>query len=278
MMLSRLPYTYYNMSNNQDVDRESTHIFTDRSLYRPGQTVFFKAILTQSNNNEHLLQTQKSVEFILRDANSREISKQTSTTNEYGSVSGEFVLPQGTLPGSFTIETKNGRSSFQVEEYKRPTFEVTFEKIDKTYKFGEEITLIGKAESFSGIKLQNALVEWRITRQQAWRWRWGGSIEHYTEGSATTDEDGNFNITFTPEKSDNQTSLRSVLSFIVDAVVTDKNGETHVGNYTVTVGDISMSLQTEMPAMFEKNSEEKIVITAQNLDGANIEASGTYAI
>ena len=92
IMLSRLPYAYYNMSNDQDTDRESTHIFTDRSLYRPGQSVYFKAILTQSKNNEHLLQTQKSVEFILRDANSREITKQTLTTNEYGSVSGEFVL------------------------------------------------------------------------------------------------------------------------------------------------------------------------------------------
>ncbi|MBF6597212.1 MAG: hypothetical protein ITF98_03200 [Fermentimonas sp.] len=278
LMLSRLPYAYYNMSNNQDVDRESTHIFTDRSLYRPGQTVFFKAISTQSNNNEHLLQTQKSVEFILRDANSREISKQTLTTNEYGSVSGEFVIPQGTLPGSFTIETKNGSANFQVEEYKRPTFEVTFEKIDKTYKFGEEITLIGKAESFSGIKLQNALVEWTITRQQAWWWRWGGSAEHYTQGSATTDEDGNFNITFTPEKSDNQTSLRSVLSFNVEAVVTDINGETQVANYSVTVGDISMILLIQMPSLFEKNSDDEIIISAQNLDGANIDASGIYTI
>ena len=96
------------------------------------------------------------------------------------------------------------------------------------------------------------MVEWTITRQQAWWWRWGGSAEHYAQGSATTDEDGNFNITFTPEKSDNQTSLRSVLSFNVEAVVTDINGETQVANYSVTVGDISMSLQTQMPALFEK--------------------------
>lgn len=278
LMLSRLPYTYYNMSNNQDVETQSTNIFTDRSLYRPGQTVYFKAILTHSKNNEHLLQTQKSVEFTLRDANSREIAKQTLTSNEFGSVSGEFVLPQGTLPGSFIIVSKNGSTSIQVEEYKRPTFEVTFEKIDKTYKLGEEVTLIGKAESFSGIKLQNAMVEWTITRQQAWWWRWGGSAEHYTQGSATTDENGNFSIAFTPEKSDNQSSIRSALSFNVEAVVTDVNGETQVANYSVTVGDISMILQIQMPSLFEKNSNDIIVITAQNLDGANIDANGTYTI
>ena len=278
LLLSRLPFTYFSMTNEQDSNKELVNIFTDRSLYRPGQTVFYKAILTHTKGGEHLLQTEKEVEFILRDANSREIYKQDLISNDFGSVSGEFVIPQGTLPGFFTIETKNGSVNFRVEEYKRPTFEITFDKIEETYKFGEEITLNGKVESYSGIKLQNTLVEWKITRQQTWWWRWGSSPEHFTEGSAATDENGKFSITFTPEKTDNQPSLRSVMSFSIEATVTDINGETQVGNYTVTVGDISMSLQTEIPAQFEKSSEENIIISAKNLDGTDIEAKGTYII
>ena len=277
-LLSNLPYGYFRMSNEQETEQEIVNIFTDRSLYRPGQTVFYKAILTQTQGGQHLLQTEKETEFILRDVNSREIYKQHLTSNEFGSVSGEFVIPQGILPGYFTIETVNGSTSFRVEDYKRPTFEVTFDKIEKTYKFGDEITLNGKAESFSGIKLQNALVEWKITRQHAWWWRWGSSPEHFNEGNTSTDENGKFSITFTPEKSDNLPSLKSVMSFTVEATITDINGETQVGNYSITVGDVSMYIQTEMPALYEKNSKDKIVITAKNLDGADIEAEGLYII
>lgn len=278
LILSRLPNAYYSMSNSVDIEEETVSIYTDRSLYRPGQTVYFKAILTQADKELHQLQTGERIDFYFLDANYNEISKQTLVSNEYGSVSGEFVIPQGTLTGSYTIETDNGSTSIQVEQYKRPTFEVAFDKIEKTYKFGEEVTLNGKVESFSGIKLQNALVEWTITRRQAWWWQWGSSAEHYTEGSTTTDDNGQFNITFIPQKSDNSQTAKTAWSFNVEAVVTDINGETQVANYTVNVGDISMILQIEMPVTFEKNSNDKLEITAQNLDGSNVEASGTYII
>jgi len=153
LLLSRLPYVYDDYSDSEPAARETATIFTDRSLYRPGQILFFKAILTRTTADESTVVTDKAVEFVLRDANSREISKQTLVTGEYGSVSGEFPLPQGILPGNFIIETAAGSVGFHVEEYKRPTFEVTFEKIEKTYKFGEEITLQGKASNFSGIAL-----------------------------------------------------------------------------------------------------------------------------
>jgi len=123
-----------------------------------------------------------------------------------------------------------------VEEYKRPTFEVTFDKIDKTYTFGEEVRLKGKAVNFSGIKLRNVVVEWRITRQQPWWWFWGSSPEHFAGGSATTDAEGEFMISFTPEKPDTQNSRTSIFSFVVEATVTDLNGETQTGTYTVNRG------------------------------------------
>ncbi len=276
--LSQMPYSYYSYYDREPGTHENLTIFTDRSLYRPGQTVFFKAISTTTKDDKSEIVPNKSLEFILRDANYQEIAKQTLVTNEFGSVSGEFVLPQGLLSGSFVIVTKNGRVVFRVEEYKRPTFEVTFDKIEKTYKFGEEITLTGKAENYSGIKLQNANVSYTITRQQSWWWRWGGDAEQFAEGNITTDENGQFEITFTPQKTDEGTSSRSIYTFSVEATVTDVNGETQVGNYSVTVGDISMILNIEIPEKLEKSSAEKIQISAKNLDGNDIKASGTYQI
>lgn len=277
-MLSRLPSAYYSYSDRKSESREMTNIFTDRSLYRPGQTVYFKAIQVRSNAGEQSVITGKPLELVLRDANHREISKQTITTNEFGAVAGEFVLPQGVLPGHFTIGTGQGSMGFRVEEYKRPTFEVTFDKIEKTYKFGEEITLKGKAESFSGISLQQANVEYHITRMQMW-WRiWGGANEHYLAGSVTTGDDGSFEINFTPERPDSQHSSKAVYSFVVQATVTDINGETQTASYTVTVGDISMLLSLEMPVRWVKESDETIVVGAKNLDGSDVVASGTYQV
>lgn len=285
-LLNRLPFSYFDykgsvFTNGTDTDNpvvEQTDVFTDRSLYRPGQTVYFKAILSQSKDNVSTVLTDKTVEFILRDANNREISKQLLKSNDFGSVTGEFVLPQGLLPGSFRIESEKGSVSFQVEEYKRPTFEVTFEKIENTYKFGEEITLKGKAENFSGIKLQNAAVEWRITRNQNWWWSWRSSPDHFDEGVSVTDSDGKFGISFTPRKPDSQLSSRAVYSFTVEATVTDVNGETQTGSYTVTVGDVSMILQVEIPDRLDKESDDNIIVSAKNLDGADISAKGTYKL
>lgn len=277
-LLNHLPFDWYNYSEGASEKRERVSIFTDRSLYRPGQTVYFKAVVMNAEGNKHKVVSDKVIEFVLRDANGEEIATEQLKTNAFGSVAGEFVLPQGLLPGMFTIETEQGRVILRVEEYKRPTFEVTFDTIEQTYRFGEEITLRGKALTFSGIKLQNAAVQYRITCRQTWWWRWGGSVEQFAEGDLMTDENGIFEIRFTPEKSDGQQSVHSVFSFDVEATITDLNGETQVGKYSVTVGDISMMLQLEMPDRWEKEGTKKIVISAKNLDGKEITAKGTYQI
>ncbi|MBK5194993.1 MAG: hypothetical protein JJE08_03015, partial [Proteiniphilum sp.] len=245
-LLNRLPYGWFDYSEGAAVKRETVSIFTDRSLYRPGQTVYYKAVVMDAVENKHKVVSDKVIEFVLRDANNREIATERLKTNAFGSVSGEFVLPQALLPGMFTIETEQGRVALRVEEYKRPTFEVMFDTIEQTYRFGEKIILKGKAVSFSGIRLQDATVQYRITRRQVWWWRWGGSVEQFAEGVLITDENGMFEIRFTPEKTDGQHGARSIYSFDVEATVTDLNGETRVGNYSVTVGDISMMLQLEM--------------------------------
>ena len=279
--LSRLPSAGYYFSEDiaETTPQTIIDIFTDRSIYRPGQTVHFKAIARSSGDKEAKLVSGKPYDFILYDTNRQEQGKQTLTTNEYGSVAGEFVLPQGVLTGSFFIETEHGRVPFRVEEYKRPTFEVTFDKIDKTYKFNEQVTLKGAAQNFSGIKLQRAEVAYRVSRQQLWWGNWGRPADHFAEGVTQTDDNGAFEITFTPQKTDaGNTLLRSAYSFRVEASVTDVNGETQTGTYTVAVGDVSMILQADISDKVEKNSDNKLNISAKNLDGNDIPAEGTYQL
>lgn len=278
-LLTRIPSAYYYTSTAAETPKEQTAIFTDRSLYRPGQVVHFKAIASRTAHNKTTVVTSKPLEFVLRDANHREISKQTLKSNEFGSVAGEFVLPQGLLTGTFSIESANGKSYFKVEEYKRPTFEVAFDKVEQTYKFGEELTLRGKAENFSGIKLQDATVRYNIVRQQMW-WRfWGNnSSEQFAEGTVMTDENGTFEIKFTPQKPDSDSFVKQIFSFAVEAVVTDSNGETQTANYSITVGDVSMILEIDIPEKMEKSSEQPIQIEARNLDGNKIDAKGNYRV
>lgn len=278
-MLNRLPNaSFYRFPESSEI-RESVSIFTDRSIYRPGQTVYFKAIATLKNGSTAKLQTNKKYDLVLKDANGREISKESLSVNEFGSMSGEFVLPTDAMNGRFYIETANGNVFFRVEEYKRPTFDVEFEKVSKTYTFGEEVKVKGKAESFSGIKLQDATVEYRITRSQ-FMWRmWGGSPVQVDHGIVTTNDDGEFDITFTPEKPDNVNNrFNPIYSYTIHATVTDLNSETQSSEYNLVVGDVSMILTLNIDDKLEKSSTNKIEIIATNLDGEKISTKGTYVI
>lgn len=285
-VLSRIPY-FFQYSANQPTETEQLSIFTDRGIYRPGQTVYFKAISAKLNEEQAIAISSKEYTVELNDANGQKIADKKCITNEFGSISGEFVLPQSTLSGYFNLKIGESLYSFRVEEYKRPTFEITFDKIDETYKFGEQVTLQGKAESFSGIKLQNSEVSYSITRNQVWWWsRWGNNaeqVEQVEQGETETDENGSFKISFIPEKTDNATSFSgrfnpSIFSFTVNVSITDVNGETQTNSYNITVGDVSMLLSVEADDKIEKSSDKPINIVAKNLDGNEIEAKGAYQL
>ena len=277
-LLTRLNNYRYFTSAIDDEPRGQTDLFTDRSLYRPGQTVHYKAVLTHQADSKRSLATGSKTIVSLHDANGEKIASLEGVTNEFGSTTGAFVLPQGVLPGFFSLRTESGTVSFRVEEYKRPTFEVTFDPVEGSYRFGEEVILRGKAVAYSGVALQNASVAYRITRQQSW-WRfWGGAPEQFAEGIVTSDDQGGFEIRFTPEKSDTQQGRQSAFTFVVEATVTDLNGETQAGTYALSVGDVSMMLQLEMPERWEKEGAALILITAKNLSGSDVKATGSYQI
>ncbi len=173
-----------------------------------------------------------------------------------------------------------------MEEYKRPTFEITFDKIDKTYTFGEEVKLKGYAKNFSGISLQDADVQYSISREQYnfW-WGGGGNQSQFADGSVKTNADGSFEIIFTPEAGDNNQPLirpltdKQIYRFNVTATVTDMNGETQSNNFNLVVGNVSMVINIDMPEKIEKSEkDDKIKIEARNLQGDTIATSGKYEI
>ncbi|WP_419034237.1 alpha-2-macroglobulin family protein [Dysgonomonas gadei] len=266
----------------QDGDEEAISIFTDRNIYRPGQTVYFKAIAID-NGSKLLANEEYTVE--LYNANGESIAEKEIITNEFGSISGEFILPQTGLLGGYHIEIDDASAYFNVEEYKRPTFEITFDKVDKTYTFGEEVTLKGYAKNFSGISLQGADVKYNISREQFSFWYWrSGNTTPFTDGTVKTNDDGSFEITFTPEAGDgNRALLRSIndkqiYTFNITATVTDVNGETQSNTYTLTVGNVSMVINIDIPQQMEKASDYELKIAARNLQAQDIETSGTYEI
>ena len=265
--------------NTEELNRASVSIFADRSIYRPGQVVHMKAIAIDKSSK---VLANKKMRVSLYNPNAELVSEKDLTTNEFGSIGAEFVLPKSGLTGNYYLMI-DGRDAlyFSVEEYKRPTFEIKFDKIDKTFGFGDKITLKGNAKTFSGISLQEANVDYRISRRPFSFWFWNMSNEsHYAEGVAKTKDDGSFEIEFTPEAGDGRNIFgRNIYTFNVEAKITDQNGETQSANYTISVGEQSMILNVEMPSKIEKLQENlKINIGAKNLDGADIETSGTYAI
>lgn len=272
---------YYRWQENTvpvDTDDLQVSIFTDRSIYRPGQTVYYKAIVVDKNNK---LVTNNKLSIKLLNANNEVVVQKELITNEFGSVAGEFILPQTGLLGQYHIDIDNQSAYFSVEEYKRPTFEITFDKIDKTFKFGEEITLRGTVKNFSGISLQNTDVNYVISREPVSFWFWRRSNPTFLENNVVkTKLDGSFEITFVPEIGDGikHRVINNLYSFEIRAMVTDMNGETQRNTYTVVVGNVSMMIDVDVAPIIEKSSISPISISARNLQGLDIKTTGSYSL
>lgn len=249
-------YGYDNYNNrNKSENQESAQIFLDRKIYRPGQIVYFKAIATGINGETQKVKTLEKVplNITLNDANGEKLQTLKLTTNEFGSVNGSFTLPKNKLNGNFNIEVDNdddnsgyhisGYTDFNVEEYKRPKFEVTFEPIKDEYKYGQTIELKGKAMMFSGVPLSNSTVNYEIKKQNIrWRYFWwyprGNDNENSILGDVKTDEKGEFTIKIELKKDETLEGIQ-IDNYAINASVTDINGETQSANTNVKVASAS---------------------------------------
>lgn len=277
---------YYSNQNEEDDEDENIRIFyfTDRSIYRPGQTVFFKGIVIKDNKEKKkTIAVGLKTKIFLEDANSEGIDSITVTTNEYGSFSGKFQLPAGGLNGEFSIydEEDYGKAEFSVEEYKRPKFYVEYEKLKGTYKVNDTIKVTGLAKAYAGNNIDGAGVKYRVVREPRFiypwlfsRW-WQPPTEsmEIAHGEIKTDKDGKFIVEFEaiPDKSIDK-KFDPVFDYKIYAHVTDINGETRSGETEVSVSYKSFLLKADVPGSMPTDSLKNIIIRTENTAGEFVAA------
>lgn len=280
-------YQYGNYEQTHE-RTEKTTFFTDRAIYRPGQTIYFKGIVVGSYKNDHYIIPKAKKTITLYDVNYQKVADVKVVTNEYGTFSGSFKLPTGSMNGSMSISDEaNQRKYFQVEEYKRPKFEVNFNPIEGSYKLNQTVGVVGNAKAFAGYFLDGATVKYRIRRTARfpyWCWyKWGytptsPSIE-IKSGTIKTDDNGEFKIDFTALADESVNAKYSpTFSYEVTVDVTDLNGETQSNTAYVNVGYNAMNFSIGMNDIFDKNEEQELRVNANNLNGLEVEAKGTVKI
>lgn len=267
---------YYKESKRKEV----LQLFTDRSIYRPGQTVYVSGLAYEMEKDSTRVLTDKKYTVSLYDANNNETGKVEVRTNGFGSFSGQFVLPSPCLTGYFSLRAADTSVSFKVEEYKRPTFDVTFEPVKVEYQVGDSIEVVGMAKTFAGAPVQNARVHYNISRSYAWFWRFMGRGSARWEGEAMTDTDGKFSVPVHFEiDSDRRESPLWYYTYNIQADVTDGAGETQQANLSLPLGSTSMVLNMDnLPDNLVKEKKLEIKLTAMNLSGEPVDTPVTYQV
>jgi hypothetical protein len=280
LFLEDIVYNYYYSDQRDQKIAKRIFFFTDRSIYRPGQTVHFKGIVISKDGKENSIVTGFKTKVFLANANNEVADSIELTTNEFGSFSGKFQLPQNILNGSFNIYTQREQDyanmvEFSVEEYKRPKFYVEFDKVKESYKVGDSITVIGNAKAYAGNNINGAQVMYRIIRQARfpypWLYRgWWPRVEpmEIAHGEAVTDANGKFSIRFKaiPDLSvDKKTD--PVFDYSVHADVTDINGETRSNEQRISAGYKSLLLNVKLTERIPLDSLKNIFIRTENMSG-----------
>jgi uncharacterized protein YfaS (alpha-2-macroglobulin family) len=254
-----------------------TFFFTDRSVYRPGQTVYFKGIVlkTDGDKNEIVQGRKTTVSFV--NTNGQEVSKLALTTNTYGSIQGSFIAPINSLNGWMCIKNDNGSIGFSVEDYKRPKFEVTLDQFKGTNRLGERVHVTGQAKAYSGAAIDGAKVKYRVVRMarfpdQWWCWwrepSWCRETE-ISNGSSSANDTGGFSINFSAIADPSIPQHENpTFSYTVFVDVTDLNGETRSTSSTVTIGYASIKLQIDAGRQVKQGPDVSFPMTSANLNGA----------
>lgn len=273
-------------NNNREIynpnkqTRTKAQIFTDRAIYRPGQTIYFKVINTKIDKEIESVVANFKQKITLKDANNQEISVQDFTTNEFGSYHGSFTLPKGKLNGNFTISTdgnSNGYKYIKVEEYKRPKFEVIFDPVKDEYKYGQTIELKGKAMMFSGVALSNTNVNYEIKKQNI-RWRYfpwypnDNDNENSILGKVKTNEKGEFTIKLDLKKDEKIEGIQ-IDNYQVNASATDINGETQTANTNLKVASVSHYIKADQIKNTFADDNIKVKAETKNYNDQNLKKS-----
>ena len=263
-----------------------TYFFTDRSIYRPGQTVYFKGILLGSEGGNTKIEPNHMTNVSFFDVNGQKISELKLTSNDFGSISGSFTAPSGGLTGNMRIQNEWGSTYFSVEEYKRPKFEVSILPVKGSYKLGENISVTGNAKAYAGNFIDHAAVKYRVVRTASfpfygWWWRavpTSAEME-ITSGNTTTNEKGEFKVNFKaiPDLSIDKTLL-PVFNYTLFADVSDINGETHSTEGNISVGYNALLINVDIPSKLNQVGQNFFKITSTNLNDQAEPSEGEIVI
>ena len=277
-LLSDLYFHNY-QDDKEEKLTEKTHFFTDRAIYRPGQTVYFKGIMLNQNSSLKELVIGKETKVTFKDSNWQEIAAQTFNTDEFGSFNGSFVIPNNLANGYFEIRNESGYVSFKVEEYKRPTFEITFNNPDKAFKLNENVELSGSVKAYAGFGLDNINYDYTIVRRTYFPYRfWWASNYADNEkqidfGEGQTDENGNFKINFNLLPDNNEKDKLPVFEYIVTINATNAQGETQTKTYTLKAAEIDLIIDFNYQRKtVSKNDLKLVTFSVKNLKENPIEA------
>ena len=272
-------------------DEVKYQLFTDRAIYRPGQKVHATAVsyIVKKGLDASVPGKSMELKFILRDANWKQVAEQKATTDEYGTASVDFELPQGGQTGMYHVSVNNrANSSFRVEEYKRPTFEITFPKVNEKYNWGDTVVVKASAKTYAGVPVQGAKVEYQVTRRnQLWWWGAGSAGQLVKTDSCVTREDGTFDVEIPLEASlsgkdeaDMSDFMRIArfFNFEVSAIVTDISGESHEGVMSLPLGTKPTILTVNLPKRIEADSLKTVTFAYRNASGMEISSNLKYRI
>lgn len=274
---------YFSAYYEDERKETQTVFFTDRAIYRPGQTVWFKGIVYDTDfKKNHKIKAGYRTEVELFDANGQKVSGINVKTNEFGTFNGSFVLPQGSLNGMFSIREADWNKFFRVEEYKRPAFEVALKDSGNIYKLGQKVTVSGEAKAYSGAALSGSKVKYTVSRQPIWLYRYWQPRPmqevQIASGSTVADNQGKFEITFLAKPGRKINNEKQSFNYIIHADVTDINGETHSTDKTISIGEQSLIALLEIPELVEKSDTGSFKITTTNLEGTFQAASGRLTV
>jgi hypothetical protein len=279
-------YFYIYPPQREEKSRITTHFFTDRSIYRPGQTIYFKGIVLESAGEKSEIKPDFTTIVTFYDANNQKVSELAMTTNEFGSFNGTFTAPSGELTGEMTIRNESGNTGFSVEEYKRPRFRVEVDPLEGSYKLNEMVKVTGKALNYSGNAVDQAGVTYRVVRTARFPiWRsWSGWFPvvpevEITNGKTVTDAEGAFKLSFNAIPDPKvEKKFQPVFNYTVYIDVTDLTGEVRSAEESLSVGYQSMLLDTDLPEKLNLRGDKSFKLTMTNLNRQPLTAEGKITI
>ena len=282
--------TYFNAYGQFPKDRvpvrPQVELYTDRSIYRPGQTVHAAAIVYRRVDDERTeAVAHQAMTLTLRDANYKIVATKEVVTDDFGTASTDFVLPSSGLTGMFSLRTNfgnNGYESFSVEEYKRPTFQVSFDEVKEKYQAGDTVNVVGHVKSFAGVPVQLAKVKYIVVRRPAMWWFYRMNKDRevmVTKDTLVTDGDGRFTVPVPMEMPDDYSHhVARYYSFEVHVDVTDAGGESHSAETRLPLSDKPTLLTCNLPAQSLRDSIQPVTFRYINNAGQPIDGQVNYTI